>query len=103
MTIEIRLAPSGSGALCRSTLAELPEWFGMPESNAEYERLAEEGPAWLALQGGQAVGLMLLKPHFADTLEVEFMAVRPAYHRSGAGRALVEQAEKRRDQPGPAS
>jgi GNAT superfamily N-acetyltransferase len=92
MTIEIRLAPSGSGAVCHSILAELPEWFGIPASNAEYERLAEVGPAWLAFEEGHAIGLMVLKPHFADTLEIELLAVRPARHRGGAGRALVEQA-----------
>ncbi|HXQ09565.1 MAG TPA: GNAT family N-acetyltransferase [Caulobacteraceae bacterium] len=92
MTIEIRLAPSGSGDLCQSILAELPEWFGIPESNAEYEHLAETGPAWVASLAGQDIGLMVLKPHFSDTLEIELLAVRAARHRGGAGRALVEQA-----------
>jgi GNAT superfamily N-acetyltransferase len=90
MTVEIRLAPSGSGAICNSILAELPEWFGVAESNAEYARHAEAGPAWLAIED---VGIMLLKPHFADTLEIELLAVRPTRHRRGVGRALVEQAE----------
>jgi GNAT superfamily N-acetyltransferase len=90
--ISIRLAPSGSGELCRSILAELPEWFGLPESNAAYERLAEAGPAWIARLVGQDIGLMVLKPHFADALEIELIIVRPARHRGGAGRALVEQA-----------
>jgi GNAT superfamily N-acetyltransferase len=90
MTVEIRLAPSGSGAVCSAILAELPQWFGMAESNAEYARLAESGPAWLATRD---VGIMLLKPHFADTLEIALLAVRPTTHRRGVGRALVEQAE----------
>jgi GNAT superfamily N-acetyltransferase len=92
MTTDIRHAPSGSGAICKSILAELPEWFGIPESNAAYERLAEAGPAWVARLDGQDIGLMVLKPHFTDALEIELIAVRPAHHRSGAGRALVEQA-----------
>ena len=92
MTIEIRHAPSGSGGICRSILAELPEWFGIPESNTAYKRLAETGPAWIARLDGGDIGVMVLKPHFAGTLEIELLAVRPARHRGGAGRALVEQA-----------
>jgi GNAT superfamily N-acetyltransferase len=92
MTIILKLEPAGSGAICRSILAQLPEWFGLPESNAAYERTAEAGPAWLALQDGQGVGLMLLKPHFADALEIELLIVRRELHRAGAGRALVDRA-----------
>ncbi len=92
MTITLQLEPAGSGAVCRSILAELPEWFGLPESNAAYERTAEAGPAWLAAEDGQAIGLMLLKPHFADALEIELLIVRQGHHRAGAGRALIDQA-----------
>jgi GNAT superfamily N-acetyltransferase len=36
---------------------------------------------------------MLLKPHFADTIEIDLLAVRLARHRSGVGRALMAAAE----------
>jgi N-acetylglutamate synthase-like GNAT family acetyltransferase len=93
MTFSIELRPAGSGAICRSILTELPHWFGLPASNAEYEQLAETGPAWVALDDHDAIGLMVLKPHFEDTLEIELLAVRPALHRRGGGRALVTRAE----------
>ncbi len=93
MSLDIHLAPAGSGAICESILAELPEWFGLPESNAAYAARAEEGPAWIADRAGTPVGLMLLKPHFAETVEIELLAVRAALHRSGIGRALVGAAE----------
>jgi GNAT superfamily N-acetyltransferase len=93
LTFAIELRPAGSGAICRSILAELPHWFGLPASNAEYEQLAEAGPAWIALDDREAIGLMVLKPHFEDTLEIELLAVRAALHRRGAGRALVARAE----------
>jgi GNAT superfamily N-acetyltransferase len=93
MITTLQLEPAGSGAICRSILAELPEWFGLPESNAAYEQAAEAGPAWLVRQDSQAIGLMLLKPHFADALEIELLIVRPGRHRAGAGRALIDQAE----------
>jgi len=93
VTLSIELRPAGSGAICRSILAELPEWFGLPASNAEYEHLAEAGPAWVAFEDREAIGLMVLKSHFEDTLDIELLAVRPAQHRRGAGRALVARAE----------
>src|SRR6516164_8032682 len=75
MTFTIDERPSGSGAHCRAILATIGDWFGMPASNAEYEALAEAGPAVLALDGHHVVGLMLLKRHFATTLEVYFIGV----------------------------
>ena len=93
MTITIEERPAGSGAICHGILATIPEWFGLPASNAEYEGLAEDGPAVVALADGQPVGLMLLKRHFATTLEVYFLAVLRDRHRQGAGRALMAHAE----------
>ena len=93
MTITIEHRRAGSGAICQAILAELPEWFGLAESNAAYERLAETGPAVIALEDGEPVGLMLLKDHFGETLEIYFLAVRRDRHRAGVGRALVEHAE----------
>ena len=92
MTTQITFRPAGSGAVCASILAELPEWFGLPQSNASYARLADDGPAWIAEVDGEAAGLMVLKPHFDTAVEIELMAVRPGRHRSGLGRALVDQA-----------
>ena len=92
-THSIEYRPAGSGAICRSILATIPEWFGLPVSNAEYEALAQTGPAIVALDGGEPVGLMLLKRHFETTLEVYFLAVLRDRHRRGAGRALMAHAE----------
>jgi len=93
MTLRISERDFGAGALCRSILDQLPEWFGIPESNADYARLADEGPAWLAVDNGEVVGLMLLKPHFTTAVEVYLLAVVPARHRSGVGRTLIAAAE----------
>jgi GNAT superfamily N-acetyltransferase len=93
MTIEITLRPQGSGAVCRAILATIGDWFGMPASNAEYEHLAQSGPALIALDGGAPVGLMLLKRHFDTTLEVYFLGVDASRHRQGVGRALMARAE----------
>jgi GNAT superfamily N-acetyltransferase len=93
MTYDVTLRPAGSGAACASILAEIPEWFGMPESNANYARLAEEGPAYVVEIDGAVEGLMILKPHFESAVEVYFLAVRPGRHRNGIGRALIEAAD----------
>ncbi len=92
MTIEITLRSAGGGQACASILADLPEWFGIPQSNADYARLAEEGPAFVALADGRADAIMILKPHFDTAVEIYLLAVRPSLHRRGVGRALIEQA-----------
>jgi ribosomal protein S18 acetylase RimI-like enzyme len=92
MTIQIIRRPSGAGDICRKILATVPQWFGLPESNAEYAALAEAGPSWLAEADGEALGLMILKSHGPDAWEIYFLAVRSAAHRQGVGRALVEAA-----------
>jgi GNAT superfamily N-acetyltransferase len=93
MTLTIETRPSGSGATCQAILATLGEWFGVPASNAEYQALAETGPAVVALEDGRPVGLMLLKRHFGSALEVYFLAVLRERHRRGVGRALMTHAE----------
>jgi GNAT superfamily N-acetyltransferase len=93
MTISIQQRPLGSGAICGAILAELGDWFGLPASNAGYEHLAQTGPAVIAFIDGEPGGLMLLKDHFSETLEIYLLAVRLARHRAGIGRALVEHAE----------
>jgi len=93
MSLRISERDFGAGAICRSILEQLPEWFGIPESNTDYARLADEGPAWLAVEDGEVVGLMLLKPHFGTAVEVYLLAVVPARHRRGVGRALIGAGE----------
>lgn len=94
MTITLETRPSGSGATCKAILSTIPDWFGVPASNAEYQALAESGPAVVALDdGGREIGLMLLKRHFTTAIEVYFLAVERSRHRQGAGRALMAHAE----------
>jgi GNAT superfamily N-acetyltransferase len=93
MTLTLELRPQGSGAICHAILTTIGDWFGMPASNAEYESLAETGPAIVALDDGAPVGLMLLKRHFDTALEVYFLGVARSEHRRGVGRALMAHAE----------
>ena len=93
-------------------LRSLPQWFGIESSNAEYIRMAGELPAYLAWRpgshpGGQPehgtgragagpypAGALLAVRHFPRSAEIYLMAVDPAEHRSGAGRALVTALER---------
>jgi len=90
-------------------LRALPQWFGIEASSAAYVEAARRLPAYLAGpapgppsapagpggpdDGQGAAGVLLLERHFPGAAEIHLLAVDPAYHRHGAGRALVEAAE----------
>jgi ribosomal protein S18 acetylase RimI-like enzyme len=78
-------------------LARLPSWFGIEASNAEYVQRARELPAYLAWpvdeRAEHPAGALLAIRHFPKAAEVYLLAVDPAVHRNGAGRALLGAAE----------
>lgn len=87
-----RIVRRAAGADCASLIAELPEWFGIPQASAAYIERAEREQAWVAERGGEAIGLMVLSdPGFA-AIDIHFLAVRRAAHRQVLGRALVDNA-----------
>jgi GNAT superfamily N-acetyltransferase len=88
----LKITRRAAGAECASILAELPEWFGIPESNAEYAAAAEREQAWVAEDSGDALGLMVLTDQGFSAIDVHLLAVRPQLHRRGVGLALIEQA-----------
>ena len=90
MTLKIVRRPAG--AECASILAELPEWFGLPQSNAEYAEAAEREPAWVAEDDGETVGVMVLTDHGFSAIDVHLLAVRPQVHGRGVGKALIRRA-----------
>jgi GNAT superfamily N-acetyltransferase len=90
MTLKITRRPAG--AECAAILAELPEWFGIPASNAAYAEAAEREQAWVAEDSGEVLGLMVLTDLGFSALDVHLLAVRPHAHRKGVGLALVRQA-----------
>jgi GNAT superfamily N-acetyltransferase len=81
-----------AGADCASVLAELPEWFGIPQSNAEYAKFAERNGAFVAEEADETLGLMALADHGFSAIEIHLLAVRPRAHRQGVGRALIGEA-----------
>ncbi len=83
-------------------LGLLPTWFGIPASNEAYVAAARELPTYLAWPdrpgepgraATQPAGVLLAQRHFPQAAEIHLMAVDPALHRRGAGRALVTALE----------
>ena len=90
---ELRIVPGGAGDTCRTILAALPTWFGIPDSVTDYVAAAETNPTVVASAGGEDVGLLTLVEHTADAAEIYVMGVLPALHRHGIGRAMLGRAE----------
>lgn len=92
--LRIEIRTSGSGALCRQLLDQLPDWFGIPEAIDEYVAKAQRATALVAIADGREVGLLTLVRHTPFAAEIDVMAVTPDHHRRGVGRAMVDRAER---------
>ena len=75
-------------------LRDLPEWFGIPASNAAYVEAARTLPTWAATVDGEVIGVFVVRHHNPLAAEIELLAVAPAHHRSGVGRRLVDEVER---------
>lgn len=78
--------------LCAEITAELPMWFGRPESNARYISGIASRECYAAVVDGQPAGLIALEYHFDRTCDIWWMGVRASAHRRGIGRALIARA-----------
>lgn len=90
---EVRLMESGAGTVCAAILPTLPEWFGIPEANAEYIAAAGAHPTFVAYDGDTAIGLTTITRYGDFAAEVHLMAVVPERHRHGIGRQMLVTAE----------
>ena len=75
-------------------LATVPEWFGQPESNAEYIEAARSKETWTVRdRDGAVVGVTLVDRHFAHVAEVHLTVVDRSVHGAGVGTAMLAQAK----------
>ncbi|WP_335622111.1 GNAT family N-acetyltransferase [Brevibacterium aurantiacum] len=75
-------------------LATLPEWFGQPESNAEYIEAATTMETWtVRTEAGTVIGVTLINHHFAEAAEIHFTAVTKTHHGQGVGTSMISAIE----------
>lgn len=91
--------PDEKANIVKVVLTDLPEWFGLPESNQEYISEARELPLWAAYSGTEIVGFVTLKETSTDCGEVHCMGVLEKNHRKGIGKklmnALIKDAQQK--------
>jgi GNAT superfamily N-acetyltransferase len=93
VSFTVAAVTDGREALAREILEELPEWFGIPEATEAYVKAADKLPMLAYESGGKVIGFLTLKLQTIHAMEIVVMGVRRAWHRRGAGRALMAAAE----------
>lgn len=86
--------PSEKREVSRRILADLGEWFGIPEAIESYIDKSSSLPFWAAFDGVAPVGFIAVLKHFDKAAEICVMGVMEAYHRNGIGSLLLGEAEK---------
>lgn len=88
-------SPSEKREIARAILADLPDWFGIPESAAAYVDGCGEYTLFADFEQDESVGLIALKPTSPQTAELYVMGVKKALHRQGIGARLFEALRTR--------
>jgi GNAT superfamily N-acetyltransferase len=86
--------PAERSRICSAILRTVPEWFGIESATQGYIDGVAGLPTFVARDDRRDVGFLSLKQHGERSAEIWVMAVIPEWHRRGAGRALVEAAER---------
>lgn len=79
--------------IVKEVLADLPEWFGLPDSTQAYIDEASDLPLWTARVSESDIGFVTLKETGPHTAEIHCMGVKKAFHRQGIGRQLQNTLE----------
>ena len=90
--------PDECSQIAREILDTLPEWFGIPESTAQYVSGCASLPMWADVEDGCCRGFIAMRLTSEYAAEIFVMGVKPQFHRMGIGRALFsalrEEAER---------
>lgn len=90
LTFEVLAEADRKEALCRQVLADLPLWFGLPESTEEYSTGVRNLRFWAFCADGLPVGFAALSHNSPDTAELYVLGVYRAYHRQGIGTRFLD-------------
>ena len=74
--------------ITKKVLATLPEWFGIPESTAEYVKNSKNLPLWADIKSNTIRGFLVLQETSPYTAEILVMGVKPEFHRHHIGQQL---------------
>ncbi|MFB2603067.1 GNAT family N-acetyltransferase [Rhizobium phaseoli] len=85
---------TGKAELCRSIMGALPDWFSEPGVIEASALAVEDLPVFGYVEAYVVTAMIALKPHLPDAVEIALIATRPDYHGRGAGRHLVDAAER---------
>lgn len=80
--------------IVEEVLADLPEWFGLPDAVEEYIENGRISPLWAAKTKENIIGFITLRETSEDSCEIHCMGIKKAYHRKGIGRRLQETLEE---------
>lgn len=86
--------PSRKAEIVEKILADLPAWFGLPESTKAYIEEAKELPLWAYYREDEALGFVTRKETAPHTAEIHCMGVLKAHHRQGIGAELLAALEE---------
>ena len=81
-------------SIVKDILIGLPNYFGLPESTANYIEESKELDLWAAIFNGEYIGFITLKRTSEDCGEIHCMGVKNEYHRMGIGRNLFLAMEE---------
>lgn len=76
--------------IAREILSKLPDWFGLPESTAEYVKCSRDMPFWADIENEQVRGFITLRETSHYTAEIYVMGVLKEFHRNKIGNKLFK-------------
>lgn len=86
------ISPQGASSLCRTIMADLPEYFGLPECNESYAQGVLSRTNFSAQVGHNLVGLLSLDFPSSQNARIYWIGILKEYHKMGLGRALLKKA-----------